>query len=449
MTEAKPTVTAERTAAPVAQPSVSKGAVAVRQPTEIEIEIDRREEQFRAVLPAHIRPDKFRNVILTAVNENPDLWKADRRSFFTSCVKCAQDGLLPDGREAALVIFNTKTKGAGGQEVWVAKVQYMPMVYGIRKRMRNTGEVLSADAHVVYQKDQFDYELGDNPHIFHKPAGLGDGGAPIGAYAIIKLTNGEILRDVMSVAAIERSRAISRAKDGPMWSKFWEEGAKKTVLRRCSKAAPTSAEIDRLLSRDEPEPGDEPVIPPEQLAPPRPRLADFSAPAGRELPHPGIEPEMVDEETGEIIEAEAEPAAESERPKRRPDPGPHTSPNRPAAGFMSRDEAAEPPTEPAQAHPGPQGPAAGPTGHAAPAATARAGKPVPPPRSPLKDRRAEWPPYVAYVLGSIREMPAGEINGWLSDPARAAEIDFIEQNRDRDWNEIQAIRDERMNPPGS
>jgi hypothetical protein len=36
-----------------------------------------------------------------------------------------------------------------------------------------------------------------------------------------------------------------------MWSKFYEEGAKKTVLRRASKAAPQAAEFEAMLGRDE------------------------------------------------------------------------------------------------------------------------------------------------------------------------------------------------------
>jgi len=220
-------------------------AVAEHRPSNFEIELAQYEPQFAAALPSHITPEKFRRVVVTAINSNPDLVKADRRSLFTSCIKAAQDGLFPDGRDAALVIFGDK-------------VQYMPMIHGIRKRMRNTGEVKSADAYVVFSKDHFDYELGDNPHIEHKPA-LIDRGDAIGAYAIIKLTNGEILREFMSKAEIEKVRAVSRAKSNGPWVSWWEEMARKTVLRRCSKAAPDSADLDRLLARDEED--DRPAMP--------------------------------------------------------------------------------------------------------------------------------------------------------------------------------------------
>lgn len=234
-------------------------AIATRPPTNFEIELANYEPQFAAVLPDHIPVERFRRVIITAVNQTPDLIKADRRSLFTACVRAAQDGLYPDGREAALVMFGTAAT-------------YMPMIHGIRKRMRNSGEVDDAQAHVVCENDAFDYELGDTPFIKHKPA-LGERGKPIAAYAIIKLKNGEIIREVMSVPEIEKVRAVSRAKSNGPWVAWWSEMARKTVLRRASKAAPASAEIDTLMRRDDELLGtDDPRVslPP---APPRPTRA--------------------------------------------------------------------------------------------------------------------------------------------------------------------------------
>lgn len=246
-------------------------------------------------LPTHVSVDKFKRVLITAVSSNPDLLYANRRTLFTAAVKCASDGLLPDGRDAALVVYNTKIKHRDpntglDHERRIDAVQYLPMVAGIRKRMRNTGEVLSAEAHVVYANDKFQYKLGDNGFIDHEPAGLDEEpGPPLGAYAVIKLKSGEVLRDVMRVRDIEVARNQGRAKDGLMWTRFWDEGARKTVLKRCAKAAPQSAELEALLGRDE-----EP-----------PLLPDFDA-----LPPAVEEPEP------QRIEAPAEsaPAEEDEMP---------------------------------------------------------------------------------------------------------------------------------------
>ena len=208
-----------------------------RRPTNFEIEMSNYEPQIQAALPNHIPLERFKRVVITAVNQNPALTTADRRSLFLSCVRAAQDGLFPDGREAALVIFNKQ-------------VQYLPMIAGIIKRMRNSGDVAAVDSQIVHENDKFDYALGDDPHILHKPT-LGDPGKPTAAYAIIKLTNGEVLREVMSVAQIEKVRAVSRAKDNGPWVSWWDEMARKTVLRRCSKRAPVSSDLDDMLRRDD------------------------------------------------------------------------------------------------------------------------------------------------------------------------------------------------------
>lgn len=243
----------------------------VARKSNFEVELEAYEPQIAAALPAHVSPEKFRRVVMTAVARQPELYtEADRRTLFNSCVQCASDGLLPDNREAALVIFNTKDRKTNS---WVKAVQYMPMIAGILKRMRNTGEVASADSQVVYQNDHFDYQLGDDARIIHKPT-LGEPGAIIGAYAIIKLTNGEVLREVMPRSQIDQARAVSRSgdKENSPWSKWYGEMARKTVLRRCAKRAPVSPDLERLLTREDVE--EAPALPP----PPRPTRQSIAAP---------------------------------------------------------------------------------------------------------------------------------------------------------------------------
>jgi recombination protein RecT len=170
--------------------------------------------------------------------------KVERRSFFNACMKAAQDGLLPDGREGAIVEYNDRQRGP--------IAQWMPMIAGIRKKVRNSGEITDWNAHVVYENDAFEFELGDDPFIKHKPA-LDDRGKPIAVYSIAKFKTGEVSREVMSIKEVEKVRAVSRAKDnqrGP-WVQWWEEMARKTVARRHSKVLPMSTDLDDLIRRDD------------------------------------------------------------------------------------------------------------------------------------------------------------------------------------------------------
>ena len=210
--------------------------------------IAKMQPQFAAALPPQIPPEKFMRVVVTAVQSDPNLLAADQRSLFSATMKCAQDGLIPDGREAALTVFSKKNKQTGQYE---KHVQYMPMMGGILKKIRNSGELGSISANVVYEKDQFDYELGDEEKIYHKPHLGAARGKAIVAYAIARMKDGSIYREVMSVEEIEAIRAISRAKDDGPWTQHWGEMAKKTVLRRLSKRLPMSTDLDSVISRDD------------------------------------------------------------------------------------------------------------------------------------------------------------------------------------------------------
>ena len=205
-------------------------------------QLDARESEFKAALPAHIPAERFARVVMTAVQQNPDLMKVERRSLFNAAIKAAQDGLLPDGREAALVVYNDKSRGP--------IAQYMPMIAGLRKKVRNSGEIATWDAHIVYENDAFEFELGDAPFIRHKPS-LIDRGKPIAAYSVAVLKTGEKSREVMSFAEIEKVRNSSKAKNGGPWSQWWEEMARKTVARRHSKVLPMSTDLDDLIRRDD------------------------------------------------------------------------------------------------------------------------------------------------------------------------------------------------------
>lgn len=204
--------------------------------------------EITASLPAHVAPEKFRRILQSAALNGWGIREAlhspvGKASFLNSAAKCAQDGLLPDGREAALVTYNTKD----GKQV-----QYMPMVAGLQKAMRNSGEILSIAARVVYENDDFTYEMGDEEHITHKPADmLDDPGKPIGAYCIIKLKDGGVIREVMRHAEIETVRKRSKAGGKGPWVTDWAEMAKKAVIRRAYKRAPSSADVDSMIASDD------------------------------------------------------------------------------------------------------------------------------------------------------------------------------------------------------
>jgi len=73
--------------------------------TVLKTQLEERADQYAAALPSTIKPERFTRTVLTAVTQNPQLLECHRGSLLLACMKAAQDGLVPDGREAALVIF--------------------------------------------------------------------------------------------------------------------------------------------------------------------------------------------------------------------------------------------------------------------------------------------------------------------------------------------------------
>lgn len=216
-------------------------------------QIGNQKAELAKVLPLGIDAERFVRTVVTTVQMNEDLLYADRRSLFGACMKAAQDGLLPDGREAVLNIYNTKQK-IDGRDVWLPFVQYLPMVRGVLKIVRNAGGVAHIDAAAVYAKDEFCFQRGDDPKIDHKPyLGEEDPGLVVASYIIVKLDNGEVHREVMPRRDIEKTRDASKSKDGPNspWTKWYDQMAIKAVIKRAAKLLPTSSEaLDRVIAND-------------------------------------------------------------------------------------------------------------------------------------------------------------------------------------------------------
>ena len=225
-------------------------------------QLERRAEEFRMVLPDHISPAKFQRTLLTAVQTNPDLLACDRRSFLTSCMKAAQDGLLPDGREAAIVPFKSRVKDPERGWVEVRLAQYLPMVFGLRKKILQSGEIADLFAAVVYRQEiergLFVYEEGSERTLRHRPI-LDPDFAPTDAdialaYSVATFADGFKSFEVMRRGELDRVREASqtgsrfdakgepRESKGP-WRDWFPEMAKKTVIRRHAKTLPQSGDI--------------------------------------------------------------------------------------------------------------------------------------------------------------------------------------------------------------
>ncbi|MBX5253372.1 hypothetical protein HJC03_23670 [Rhizobium sp. NLR4b] len=213
-------------------------------------QIEQRLESFAEALPSHITPEQFKAVLVRAAMGDPNLLLADRVSFFEAALAAAIDGLMPDKKEGAMVVYNTKIKD-GGKDVWIKKVQWMPMIRGIFNKVYNTGLVKSATVGIVYGGDQFRAWVDDDgEHLFHEEAEDQDRKLIRRIYAQVVMKAGGCYVDTMRTDDIEKVRQSSKNKDSGPWVDWWEEMAFKTVFRHLSKRLPFSREIAPLLDRD-------------------------------------------------------------------------------------------------------------------------------------------------------------------------------------------------------
>lgn len=201
-------------------------------------------QNIEALLPKDINIDTFIRAATIAMVQNESLALCDKASVVMALTKCASDGLLPDGREAALVPYSVQKNGK-----WVKLAEYIPMVDGVLKRARLSGKIKHITGKAVYEFDEFDYfvdELGE--HILHKPA-WNVRGDLILAYAFATLIDGTLAVEVVDRIEAEKIRSTVKGSDHPKsaWSKWFDRMAIKSALHRLSNRLPNSSEIKHLL----------------------------------------------------------------------------------------------------------------------------------------------------------------------------------------------------------
>ena len=207
--------------------------------------LERQSSQFALVMPAET-VDRFKRIIVTTLNDKPDLLRCTPRSLINVCMHAAQDGLMLDGREAAIAPYKNRESGE-------LIATYMPMVLGLRKKVRASELIADWNVQAVFDNDQFDIAFGDAPYVRHKPALIGGGKrAMVGAYSVATFKDGTKSIEWMTLEQIEEIRGKSKAKSGP-WDDpiFFPEMARKTVARRHAKQLPMTSDIENIFRHED------------------------------------------------------------------------------------------------------------------------------------------------------------------------------------------------------
>lgn len=201
---------------------------------------------IKAALPAVMTPERFVRIAQSALSGSPALQQCTPTSFCGALMTAAQLGLEPNTPlgQAYLVPF----RNHGTMEC-----QFQLGYKGLIALAYRSGQVASIQAEVACENDDFEYEMGLDPKLQHRPA-KANRGAPTHYYAVWKTKDGAVGFAVMSVEDIKAhskkfSESVKKGRPSP-WDSNFDEMAKKTVLKKALKYAPLATDFQRGITSD-------------------------------------------------------------------------------------------------------------------------------------------------------------------------------------------------------
>ncbi len=116
---------------------------------------------------------------------------------------------------------------------------------GLLHLAQTTGSIKWGQCKLVYSNDTYESNGLDTAPT-HKYNAFGERGSVVGGYCTVKTADGDYLTEEMCLAEIKATEATSKAKNGP-WKNFWEEMARKTIVKRASKYWPRAERLDNAI----------------------------------------------------------------------------------------------------------------------------------------------------------------------------------------------------------
>lgn len=202
------------------------------------------EKEIAKALPSVLTPERFTRITLSALSANPTLQQCTPQSFLGAMMTAAQLGLEPNTPLGQAYLIPYRNHGR-------LECQFQLGYKGMLDLAYRSGEISVIQAHAVYEHDDFEYSLGLEPTLKHKPA-MRDRGEPVAFYAVFRTKDGGFGFEVMSVDDVRtHARKYSKAFSNGPWQTNFEEMAKKTVLKRVLKYAPVRSDFARAVAQDE------------------------------------------------------------------------------------------------------------------------------------------------------------------------------------------------------
>jgi recombination protein RecT len=180
------------------------------------------------------------------LKSSPELAQCSKESLIAAVVQTVQLGLTPGNiGHCHYIPFNSKT----GKQA-----QFIIGYKGIVELVNRCGKATLLSTEIVRDGDLFEYELGLNPVLKHIPAWDGKEMPIKGVYCVAKnLVANEKVFVYMDKSEIDKIKSSSKAAGSEYspWNKWYEEMAKKTVIKRICKLLPLSVDEQQKVATDE------------------------------------------------------------------------------------------------------------------------------------------------------------------------------------------------------
>jgi len=194
------------------------------------------------------KADKFTATAAKVANDYK-LRECHPQSILDACVNVAQLGLdlSPNLSHAYLVPFKAK------KENKVASVQLIISARGYTALLARTG--WSIKSFIVTDSDEFDYRMDgfEETITFVKDLDSNENKFRY-AVAMAKSPSGELFIDVMNASQIDKHRLVSSNQSGAksgVWLDWFDEMAKKTVIKKLVKKLPIGENIANAVANDD------------------------------------------------------------------------------------------------------------------------------------------------------------------------------------------------------
>ena len=197
--------------------------------------LDKSGPKLLELLPAGIDQARFIRNVSSQVKMNPSIQQCRPDTIINSIVKATHLGLdigvlgsayiVPYGNQASLVIGYA----------------------GLIDLAFRSGTVKNIHSGVVRENDNYERTHDDFWHKYNAFDSTEVRGPVIGTYCLVDLSNGGRQIETMSRDEIDQIRNASRSGNGPAWTQYYDEMAKKSVIRRALKRIKLSPEVQEVI----------------------------------------------------------------------------------------------------------------------------------------------------------------------------------------------------------